>query len=527
MIRLVADSIQVNAQAGEDGEPGRTITAVAVPYDTWATVSDGTQVRFMQDSLPVDGKAPRVFMYHDSTKPVGIVAERVQVEGAMMAEMRISKTALGDEALTLAADGVFDVSVGVNPIRFEEDEKGRITVLEAEWLELSLVPIPAFAGATITEVKASQPDASTDNPETPQEEKPPMEDTAAAVDAEMVPTAPIHAQAKRKFDIPSAAEYLAAFHTGGDVWHRVNEAFVEASKSKQSALQAAAGDVATTNTPGLLNQIVLGPVFQDLNFIRPVVNAVGARAMPGTPSKTFTRPTITTHTSAAVQSAEFDPVSATTMVIAANTVQKQTVAGQVTLSAQDIDFTDPAALQIVLNDLAGEYLIATDNIAADAITTGGAVSGVTWTVDQDNPESLMTALYGAAVNILSATNFAPDHIFVSPNVWELLGRQLDVDKRPLFPYAGAAGLMGVNAAGAATGMTYASLNPFGLRLVADNNFAANTMVVARGQAIEFYEQVRGIMSVESPSTLGRVFSYYSYVATFIADNTQVQKIALA
>jgi len=87
--------------------------------------------------------------------------------------------------------------------------------------------------------------------------------------------------------------------------------------------------------------------------------------------------------------------------------------------------------------------------------------------------------------------------------------------------------MGVNAAGAATGMTYASLNPFGLRLVADNNFAANTMVVARGQAIEFYEQVRGIMSVESPSTLGRVFSYYGYVATFLPDATQVQKIALA
>jgi len=531
MIRLVADQITVSAAAGEDGESRRSITAVAVPYDTWATVSDGTEVMFKQGSLPVDGKAPRVFMYHDSTKPVGIVAERVEVEGAMMAEMRISNTPLGDEALTLAADGVFDVSVGVNPLRFEEDDQGRITVLEAEWLELSLVPIPAFAGATITEVRASihhNPDAIGNNPDSePEEETTTMEDTTAAASEEIVPTAPIHAQAKRKFDMPSAAEYLAAYHTGGDTWHRVNEAFVEAQKSKQTALQAAAGDIATTNTPGLLPVPVLGPVFQDLNFIRPVVAAVGARAMPGTPSKTFTRPTITTHTSAAKQNAEFDPVSATTMVIAANTVQKQTVAGQVTLSAQDIDFTDPAALQIVLNDLAGEYLIATDNIAADAITAGAAVSGATWTIDQDDPSSLITALYGAAVNILSATNFAPDHLFVAPNVWELLGRQLDVDKRPIFPYAGAAGLMGVNAAGAATGMTYASLNPFGLRLVVDNNFAANTFVVARGQAIEFYEQVRGIMSVESPSTLGRVFSYYGYVGTFIADATQVQSVALA
>jgi hypothetical protein len=63
-----------------------------------------------------------------------------------------------------------------------------------------------------------------------------------------------------------------------------------------------------------------------------------------------------------------------------------------------------------------------------------------------------------------------------------------------------------------------------LKLVADNQFAALTMVVARGEAIEFYEQVRGLMSVELPSTLGRNFSYAGYVATFIADSTQVQSV---
>jgi hypothetical protein len=72
-----------------------------------------------------------------------------------------------------------------------------------------------------------------------------------------------------------------------------------------------------------------------------------------------------------------------------------------------------------------------------------------------------------------------------------------------------------------------TFNPLGLRLVADRNFAANTLVVARSQAIEFYEQVRGLMSVETPSSLGRLMSYYSYVASFIGDATQVQKIALA
>jgi hypothetical protein len=72
------------------------------------------------------------------------------------------------------------------------------------------------------------------------------------------------------------------------------------------------------------------------------VQAIGARAYPdGGASKTFVRPTITTHTSVAAQANELDAASATTMVIAANTVTKTTLAGQVTLSVQDIDFTHP------------------------------------------------------------------------------------------------------------------------------------------------------------------------------------------
>jgi hypothetical protein len=402
-------------------------------------------------------------------------------------------------------------------------------VTEAEWLELSLVPIPAFAGAVIEKVLASAQEPDTEPTPTEVEET----ETVDAVQPEAVveaatPTAPIPAAPKRNFAMPTAGEYLAAYHIGGDTWRNVNAAATEAMKSRQTALQAAAGDVLTTDTPGLLPVPVLGPVFDDLNYIRPVVAAVGARAMPdGGQSKTWIRPTWTTHVSVGAQSPELSGVSATTPVIASNVVTKTTLAGQVTLSVQDIDFTSPAALEIILRDLAGQYMLASDNVAADAITAGATASGATWTVDQDDPSSLITALYGAAVNILTATNFLPDHIFVAPNVWELLGRQLDVDKRPIFPYAGAAGLMGVNAAGTANVTQMNTFNPFGLNLVVDRNFASNTMVVARGTAIEFYEQVRGIMSVEVPSTLGRTFSYYGYVSTFIADSTQVQSIALA
>jgi hypothetical protein len=342
------------------------------------------------------------------------------------------------------------------------------------------------------------------------------------------PTAPIPAAPKRKFALPTPGEYMAAMHIGGTTFANVSAAAREYMLSNQTALQAAAGDVLTTDTPGLLPVPVLGPVFDDLNYIRPVVAAVGARAMPdGGQSKTWIRPTWTTHTSIATQSGELVATSATTPVIASNVVTKTTLAGQVTLSVQDIDFTSPAALEIILRDLAGQYMLQSDNVAADAITAGATASGSTWTFDQDDPSSLISALYIAAYNILGATNFLPDHVFVDPEAWLNLGRQLDADKRPIFPYAGAAGLMGVNGAGTSNITQANTFNPFGLNLVADRNFAGNTMVVARGTAIEFYEQVRGIMSVEVPSTLGRQFSYYGYVSTFIADSTQVQSIVVA
>jgi phage head maturation protease len=532
MIRFTSDTVTVSAAAGEPtGE--RRIDAIAVPWNTFATVSDGTEVMFKEGSLPVDGKAPRVFMYHDSSQPVGIVSERVSTDEAMLASMYISRTQAGDDALVLAADGVMDVSVGVNPREFSYDDQGRMIVTAADWMELSLVPIPAFAGATITQVAASAETEPDTEPTPEQVEETETVDSVqpeAAIEA-ATPTAPIPAQAKRKFDLPTAGEYLAAMHIGGETFRNVAAAARDYALSKQSALQAAAGtggDTNTENTPGLLSEIVLGPVFADLNYIRPVVAAVGARAMPdGGNQKTFIRPTWTTHTSVASQANELAAVSATSPQIASNVVSKSTLAGQVTLSVQDVDFTSPASMEIILRDLAGQYLLQSDNVAADAITAGASASGSTWTYNNTDPSTLFAALYDAATDILTSSNFLPDHIFVSPNVWKLLGQQMDAENRSVFPYAGAAGLMGVNAAGTANITQLNTFNPFGLNLVADRNFATNTMVVAKASAIEFYEQVRGLMSVEAPSTLGRVFSYYGYVATFIADSDLVKSITVS
>jgi hypothetical protein len=292
-------------------------------------------------------------------------------------------------------------------------------------------------------------------------------------------------------------------------------------------LQAAAGDVLTTDTPGLLPVPVLGPLVQDLNFLRPVIEAVGARAYPdGGQSKTFIRPTITTHTSVAAQANELAGASATTMVIASNSVSKTTLAGQVTLSVQDIDFTSPAAMGLILSDLMGEAMIASDNLAADNLLTAATSSGV-W---DGTPEDLLKSVYDAANDVASGRNWMPTHMFVSVDVWAQLGQLVDSSKRPLFPFIGA-GLTGQNALGASSAGSWNG-TPMGLQLVVDSNFAAKTMIITRvgqgqGDAYEYYESIRGLMSVEVPSVLGRTMSYHLYASTFAAIPGMIRKITQA
>jgi hypothetical protein len=183
-------------------------------------------------------------------------------------------------------------------------------------------------------------------------------------------------------------------------------------------------------------------------------------------------------------------------------------------------------MQLILNDLMGEYMIASDNLAADNLLAEANVSGV-W---DGTPEDFLKSVYDAANDISSGRNWMPTHMFVSVDVWAQLGQLVDSSKRPLFPFIGA-GLTGQNALGSQSAASWNG-NPIGLQLVVDSNFAAKTMIITRvgqgqGDAFEFYESIRGLMSVEQPSVLGRQFSFHGYVSTFAAIGGMIRKITQA
>jgi hypothetical protein len=238
---------------------------------------------------------------------------------------------------------------------------------------------------------------------------------------------------------------------------------------------------------------------------------------------TFRRPVITVRPAVTEQpTGQLNQLDPSTVTVANNNVNKLTFGTFVTLSEQDLDWTDPNSLAIVLNQLAIAYGQATDNYAIDTCRNA-IVQTQPW--DPQVAKDTIEGVYGAAVQISANSNYLPTHLVVSPTVWGYLGAQVDDANRPVFPFVGAPGLMGQNASGTSSATSWNG-NPLGLNLVVDKHCDGSFMGHAAGPAagFEFYEMQKGAISVDVPATLGRTIAFRGYAAGFMADATKFVKL---
>ena len=511
MIKFTAD-VELIAAADPEN-PAPRIAGIAVPWDVTATVSGGQRVKFLRGAFNVNQKPAKLVENHDLTQLRGVVNTLTDTETGLRFEATLADTAASRDAVALLKAGAYDsVSVGANPTKFKFDKTGTMIVSAADLIELSLVAVPAFADAVITEIAAS---ADPEDDENQPQDTPEEENVSEAIQAEApeapatIPTSPIvYATARKEVPVPTAAEYLAAAIAGGSAWHQMRE-----------SIKAAAPDVITTDTPGVLPQPIVGPVYNNFRGLRPVVDAVGVKAMPGG-GKVFIRPEVTTHTSMAVQSAENAALQSGTFVVYNNQVTKNTYGGYVNISEQDLDWTDPAILSLVLDDMARIYANQTDDVAADALVAGATTTQNFTSASVADPAYWVEWIYTAASTILSASNGnLPTHIFMAPNRWASLGNLSDTADRPLFPQVGPMNAYGQLAPGNTSG------NAFGLQVVVDRNFASGTLIVGNPEGFEIFEQQKGAISLDNPSTLSRTLAWRGYFATLMIDPTKFVKAA--
>ena len=508
MIRFNADTSLITAQEGDAKEPAR-IAGIAVPWDTVATVSDGTKVRFERGAFDTGQKPAKLIENHDLTQLRGVVNALTDGDEGLEFEATLADTTASRDAIALLKAGAYDaVSVGANPTKFTTDPEGVMTVTEAQLVELSLVAVPAYAEAVITEIAAEGPadadeqgeqEQDTDNTEQETSEMSEAKIEAEPIEAEAtIPTQPILYAAKP--ELPSAVEYIGAMLKGGPEFAHM-----------QKRVQAAAPEIGIADTPGIVPTPILGPVYNNFVGVRPVVDAIGARAMPGG-GKVFIRPKVVTHTSMAVQTDEFDTLQSGTFVVDDIQVTKGTYGGYVKISEQDLDWTDPAVLALILDDMGRIYANTTDNVAADALAAGATEETDFTVADIDDPKEWVRWVYKASEEILTGSDGnLPTHLFLSPNMWRNLGKLADSSDRPLFPQVGPMNAFGTMSPGSSEAVA------FGLSVVVDRNFPNDTLIVGDASGFEIFEQQKGAITTDNPSELSRTLAWRGYFATTMID----------
>ena len=509
MIRLTAQQITLDASA--DGEPSRQITGLAVPWNVKATLSGGESVVFLEGSLPEDGPMPKLLEYHDETRVIGRVTERVSTAEGMMFVAKLSATRAADDALALLADGALDsVSVGAVPTKFKRLADGTLEVSEARFLELSVVTTPAYADAQVYSVAASSPEEEAPDEEViPTPTQPSEEDEMSeAIEASAVPTAPIQfAAPKREFKLPTAAEYMVKFLAGGSEFAEFN-----------ARIHAAAPNVTSTDAPGLLPIPIISPIYN--NFVanyRPLITAMGVRQMPNS-GKVFIRPKVTTHTTIGASNGELVALDQGTFVVDDIQITKALYGGYVNLSEESMDFTSPEVLGALIDDMARIYANATD-VAACTTFQAGVTQTETLT-SATTPADWVSFIYNSAEQILTNSNGnLPNVLVMSPNYYAVLGALSDDSGRPLFPNVGPQNAFGTTAASNFNG------NAFGLNLVVDRNLT-NQVYVGDSTGFECWEQQKGAVSVElADGALGRVIKFRGYFSSVMIDATKFVKRA--
>ena len=442
----------------------------------------------------------------------GVVNALADSDAGLEFEATLADTRASKDAVALLKAGAYDsVSVGANPVSFKFDKAGTMVVSKAQLIEISLVAVPAFSEAVITEIAASadpEDDENNQPIDTPQEDKVSEEIKAESPESATTPTSPLlYAQARREFKLPSASEYIAAFVRGGHDFAQMND-----------NIRAAAPDVVTSDIPGVIPTPIVAPIYNNFQGRRPLIDATGVRAMPQA-GAIFIRPVVTTHNSIGTAT-QNTTITASAFQVDDVQITKTIQGGYVEISEASMDWSQPEVLGALLDDMARVYADRTDLLACSELNTGTTNSNNFANASIADPAYWVEWMYTAAADILTGSNGnLPSVLVVSPNVWKLMGSLSDTADRPLFPQVGPMNAFGSLSPGGDSGFA------FGLRVVVDRNITSAGMFIMDPTAIENWEQQKGAISVEQPSQLSRQIAFRGYFASKVIDTTKTIKAA--
>jgi uncharacterized protein len=130
-----------------------------MPYNTEARIGSYTETFRPGAFADADPTQVPLLAVHDREQlPIGRALTLTDGPTGLDAELRVSKTTLGDEVLELVRDGAATgLSVGFQPIDDAWNAtRSRVERIKARLIEISITAFPAYADARILAVRSEE-----------------------------------------------------------------------------------------------------------------------------------------------------------------------------------------------------------------------------------------------------------------------------------------------------------------------------------------------------------------------------------
>lgn len=491
----------------------RTITGIAVPYGQDANIGGMYVERFAPGAID---SVEDVKLFYGHETPIGVVTAGRDADGGFEITAKVSETSLGNDVLTLMRDGALNkFSVGFVPIEQERDGN-IVTRTKVALKEVSVVPFPAYAGASITEVREEEREivAPAEPKQNPIKESESELENNIELDVRQVQDEV--AELRREFQAavapvaPAAPEYMN-YRSFGE--------FVQGFAKGEAAAIELANRTASTSADTYAAPGYIGYINKLIDANRPSWNVWSKAVLPAT-GMTVEYAAITANTLAVgEQDPENEALSFGNLTIDNVSAAVKTYGGYTTVSKQailrgSVDYTG-----IVFDALAVAYANAT-NSAAKAAIAALDFTGKVMDLDGGTAASVIEGLIDGVKYIKANSGLNAEFILCSPDSYKYFMKIADSSGRPI---------VNVNRDGA---NTFATANNdltgsiWGIPVVVDPTLGTGLAYLANSKALQVLE-ANGSgtrLSAQDVSTLTDTLSLYGFAAITVPFESAIVKL---
>jgi HK97 family phage prohead protease/HK97 family phage major capsid protein len=475
----------------------REVVGLAVPYGQRADIGGAYQEEFAPGAIR---SVEDVKLFWQHSEPIGKILEGRDTNEGFEIRAKISDTPRGQEAYTLLKDGVINkFSVGFVPV--EQTRDGNVvTRTLVDLKEVSLVSFPAFAGASVAEVREELPVAEVAADSTPTQGEQSMSEN---MELDVRTVQDEVAEIRRELELVKAPTISTpTFETKFRSQGEYAKALVSGDSDAVELFRAA------TSADAALRPAFIGFINNLINSGRPTLNAFSVAALPATGLSVEYAKVNTNTIAIGKQTTESTALSTGDVALSTVSTAVGTFGGYALISKQAIERSTVNYLDVVFQAMSLAYAKKM-NAEVVALLAGLTWTGKTFDISALTATAVMGGIADGAAYINAQTGLFPEFIVAGTVAYKRLVSIVDTNGRPVVLPVGA----GVNNIGGSniSGLTGSLL---GLPIICDPALDSKTAYLANSLALTTWESAGAPVRLSSQDVtkLQDSYSVYGYAA---------------